>query len=307
MKYPMEIDVVYTWVNHQDPSWQKLYNDFIAKEKDLHPTSLSIARFQNRNELTYSINSLRKHAPWVRKIFIVTNCTLPESISRIKNVYLVRHEDIFHEKKHLPTFNSHAIECNLHHIKEISDNFLYFNDDIFLCQNVKPNDFFNSEGKSYFFPSKNKTINNKNKYKPIDFSINNVANLLSEDFKINITHKLHHSIFALNKNILNEMEIKYKQHFDKTSSKKFRANSDIAVATTFFAYYSFLTSRSIPKKIESKYIDISDPKFILLILPFAAVWRKKYITLCINEVKHWKYFSKFQNKIVDFFLKSMFK
>lgn len=54
---------------------------------------------------------------------------------------LVNHKDYIPEK-YLPTFSSHVIELNLHRIKELSDNFVYFNDDTFLT------DYCNKE---YFF------------------------------------------------------------------------------------------------------------------------------------------------------------
>lgn len=153
----MDVDVVYTWVNNQDSQWQKLYNKALSETtfaKDVHPSVYDIARFQNRNELYYSIKSVRKYAPWVRKIFIVTNCKLPDWANSDSGIISVSHEEIFLDHSVLPTFNSHAIEANLKRVPGLSEHFLYFNDDVFLCRPVRKEDFFPQDGSIHVFPSK---------------------------------------------------------------------------------------------------------------------------------------------------------
>ena len=44
--------------------------------------------------------------------------------------------------QYLPTYNSHTIELNLHRIPGLSENFVYFNDDVFLIRPVTPQHFF---------------------------------------------------------------------------------------------------------------------------------------------------------------------
>lgn len=41
----------------------------------------------------------------------------------------------------LPVFNSNALEVNIHRIKGLSEKFVYFNDDIFIINNVKEEEF----------------------------------------------------------------------------------------------------------------------------------------------------------------------
>lgn len=75
-------------------------------------------RFQDNDELKYSLRSLEKHANWVRNIYLVTNGQVPNWLN-VSNprIRLVTHEDIFPNKTHLPTFSSPAIESHLHKIK----------------------------------------------------------------------------------------------------------------------------------------------------------------------------------------------
>jgi hypothetical protein len=53
----------------------------------------------------------------------------------------IKHTEYIPEE-YLPAFSSHVIEWNLHRIDELSENFVYFNDDVFLIKNAVPEDFF---------------------------------------------------------------------------------------------------------------------------------------------------------------------
>ena len=68
---------------------------------------------QDFNQLIYAIRSIEKYCPWVRHIFIVTNGQIPHWLNQDNtHVSIVDHKDIFQHTKHLPTFNSMAIEGN---------------------------------------------------------------------------------------------------------------------------------------------------------------------------------------------------
>lgn len=56
-------------------------------------------------------------------------------------IRVVTHKDIFKDQSALPTFSSPAIEFNIHHIPDLSDYFIYFNDDVFLGSPVQLSDF----------------------------------------------------------------------------------------------------------------------------------------------------------------------
>ena len=108
--------------------------------------SFSASRFRDNDELKYSLRSIEKFAPWIRKVFIVTNGQIPSwlDLSNPK-VQIITHDQIFLNKSQLPTFSSAAIELNLHRIPGLSDYFIYFNDDVFLGQPVFPYDFYSLE------------------------------------------------------------------------------------------------------------------------------------------------------------------
>ena len=92
------------------------------------------------------------NAPWIRNIYIVTNGQVPSWLDTSNpRIRVVTHREIFHDQSALPTFSSPAIEFNIHHIPELSEYFIYFNDDVFLGSPVYPYDFLTlQEGQVLF-------------------------------------------------------------------------------------------------------------------------------------------------------------
>ena len=68
---------------------------------------------------------MEQYAPWVNKVYLVTNGTFPEWVNaECPKLVLVRHEDYIPEK-FLPTFSSHTIELNMDKIPGLSEHFVY--------------------------------------------------------------------------------------------------------------------------------------------------------------------------------------
>lgn len=67
------------------------------------------------------MRSLFKFAPWVRTVYLVTNGQVPSWVNLDHpKLTVITHDQIFHNKSHLPTFSSPAIESNLHRIPGLS-------------------------------------------------------------------------------------------------------------------------------------------------------------------------------------------
>lgn len=144
------IDACLPWVDSQDPEWLRLKH--IYTKGNNFSKSYEAKRFGIGNigqvEVEIAVMSVLKYAPWVRYIHILVHKGqkpifldgLPWLIrSRIK---LVEHPDFFMYQDDIPTFNSTAIECNIHNITGLSNRFIYFNDDFYLCKPISPNMFF---------------------------------------------------------------------------------------------------------------------------------------------------------------------
>ena len=306
----MEVDVVYTWVNHQDAAWQRLYEkaaSTLPQDGSIHRSAKTIARFQNRNELLFSINSVKKYAPWVRHIYVVTNCALPRELIDDEQVTKVSHEEIFPDPGVLPNFNSRAIETNLHHVDGLSEHFLYFNDDFFLCRPVSRDDFFSPDGKIFVFPSKHDMPYEKTGVlSPFEHGALNACRLVTEDTGYVPQKRLHHAPYVLTRGSLYELESKYQALIDATRTHKFRDNSDIPLATSLHAYYAVAHQRGELKEIPCRYVDIGDPLFLLLVHRFSPLRRGKYMVFCMNEITEIRRFAKLRDRVVARLLENMF-
>lgn len=137
------IDVVFTWVDNTDEAWQKKYKKYklegIAAQLGQYATDS--ARFDNHNELFYSVKAVKKYLPWVRHIYIVTDNQIPDWLDQIKGITIIDHTEII-DNEYLPTFNSHVIEAFLYRIPDLSENFIYFNDDVFVAKELPQEHFF---------------------------------------------------------------------------------------------------------------------------------------------------------------------
>jgi hypothetical protein len=137
----VKIDIVYTWVDGNDPKWKQKKSDTTS---NFTPQIYEDARYQNMDELKYSLRSVFKYANWVNKIYIVVDDVQTPSFVNLENpkIQIIKHSDII-EPKYLPVFNSVAIEANIHHIPTLSENFLYLNDDIFFGNYITKQDVYN--------------------------------------------------------------------------------------------------------------------------------------------------------------------
>ncbi len=134
-----KIDFVIIWVDGNDPEWQKEKNLYDKSNKTGDSTEI---RYRSWDNLQFWFRGVEKFAPWVNKIHFVTWGHLPPWLNTDNpKLNVVNHKDYIPEK-YLPTFNANTIELNLHRIEGLAEQFVYFNDDMFITAPVKPEDFF---------------------------------------------------------------------------------------------------------------------------------------------------------------------
>ncbi|XP_074482216.1 N-acetylglucosamine-1-phosphotransferase subunits alpha/beta [Sebastes fasciatus] len=129
-----------------------LFWDLTAISQSKQDEDVSASRFEDNEELRYSLRSVERHAPWVRHIFIVTNGQIPSWLNLDNpRVTVVTHQDTFLNNSHLPTFSSPAIETHMHRIPGLSQKFIYLNDDVMFGKDVWPDDFYShSKGQKVY-------------------------------------------------------------------------------------------------------------------------------------------------------------
>ena len=139
MKETYAIDFVIPWVDDTDEAWQNKKAECVGVEEKEGNTEV---RYRDWDTLKYWFRGIEKFAPWVRNIYFVTDNQKPQwlNIDHPKLKW-IKHTDFIPEE-YLPTFSCQAIEWNLHRIPDISENFVFFNDDVFMIKETKPTDFF---------------------------------------------------------------------------------------------------------------------------------------------------------------------
>ena len=136
-EYP--IDFVVPWVDDSDPVWRAKKAKHTGVEMTEGNTD---ARYRDWDTLKYWFRGVEKFAPWVRHVYFITDDQKPEWLNaEHPKLKWVKHTD-FIPAEYLPTFSSHTIEWNLHRLDDLTENFVYFNDDVFLIRKTKPEDFF---------------------------------------------------------------------------------------------------------------------------------------------------------------------
>jgi hypothetical protein len=148
----MEVDAVYTWVNALDPAWRAPYEKYSALElkpsTGRDPATVTSIRHTDNNELRYSLRSLERYAPFIRRIHIVVDGAPPEWLDTSSpDVHVVGHREIFPDGYPLPVFSSIQIEPFLWRIPGLAERYVYFNDDMLLGAPCTERDFFDERGR----------------------------------------------------------------------------------------------------------------------------------------------------------------
>ncbi len=140
---PLDVDLVYTWVQGQDPAHRELRNTW-ARRYGLDPVVFNPdVRYVEHDELRYSLRSAELFVPWVRQIYIVTPGQTPSWLDVTHpKITMVHQDSIMADPARAPVFNSLAIEAQLHRIPGLAEHFIYCNDDMLFGQPCLMSDFF---------------------------------------------------------------------------------------------------------------------------------------------------------------------
>jgi hypothetical protein len=148
----MEVDAVHTWVNALDPAWRAPYEHFAAlelKPRGRDPATVASIRHTDNDELRYSLRSLERYAPFIRRIHLVVDGAPPQWLDTSSpEIHVVGHQEIFPDGYALPVFSSYLIEAFLWRIPGLAERYVYFNDDMLLGGPCTERDFFDERGRA---------------------------------------------------------------------------------------------------------------------------------------------------------------
>lgn len=323
-----KIDFVITWLDGTDEEWQKS-KELYLKTNDSKKVDTRNVRYRDIECLKYWFRAIEKYAPWVNHVYIVTCGHFPNWLNlNCDKVSLISHKDIIPEK-YLPTFNSSMIELYLHKIPNISEQFVCFNDDMFITDYVKPEDFFKDNkpcdtmclepifprfkdgfhiklSNMLYIINKNFNFNeslkyNWNKYiniKQGKYFFRNIK-LINYNSFIGF-HNFHIPVSHL-KSTYEEVWNKERDVLIQTSELRFRDNYK-SVNHWIFQYWNFASGRFYPRKSNfGKCVNLNDNRIIHFIN------KNKYKLLCINDCDDDFDFEKVKKDLISAFDKKLGK
>jgi len=260
------IDVVYTWVGEE-----KFSNNI---------------RLSYNNELKYSLRSIDYYAPWVNKIYILMNTSnQPSWIKPNDKIIIVDHTDTFPSKEYLPNTNSNAIETTICNIPNLSEHYIYFNDDVFLGKKVKYTHFFTPDGKAKIH---NFAVNTVKTIK------NNYSKQLNVHFPPNTNEIYKHVPIVYIKSLVLQFNHKYADdiHWIRTTKirkgkgfnfcKENNLNTPCQQIHYAIAKYMYLKNKAVLTNL-TKNIEYINGLDYMILLPKVLI--KKPIIFCINDTE----------------------
>lgn len=315
----MEIDFVIAWVDGSDKTWQESKAKYDTKNKN---ENNGVVRYRDWDELKYWFRGVEKYAPWVNKIYFVTCGQKPDWLDENNpKLVLVNHKDYMKED-YLPTFSANPIELNFHRIKGLSEHFVYFNDDMFIINPVKEDDFFKKglpcdsycESPLFMYGSESsfpymlvndskmiaKHFNKreylkKNFFKYINYKYGlkaNLVNLFMMKYNQFSGFSYPHIPSSFLKSTYEEVWDKEEEVLDSVSRNRFRTNKDIN--QYLFKAWQYCTGKFMPRSLKfGDNFPITNENSKLI----SAIKSKKYKVLCINDGHNIEDFEKTKNEI----------
>lgn len=255
----MDIDLVYFWVDGNDPKWRAKHDAFCGKTSGTVETN-GINRFANNDELKYSLRSVAMYAPWIRKIFIITDDQVPVWLDTSNpKVKIIDHKDILPAES-LPCFNSCLIGHYAYRTPGLAEHFLLGNDDTYINREVAPGDFFTSDGlpivrlrRMYFRKLRwsfrenvrKKTLSNYRR------TLQRASQLVSDKFGHYYTGIPHHNINALLKSVCRDVaENIMRDEFVANNKNHIRNDDD--VQNVVFSYVALAEKRGKLRYVTDK-------------------------------------------------------
>lgn len=136
------IDLVIPYVDNTDKVWQKNYIEYCqTHNKRIKIADLHSQRYEDIGLINYQLRLAHKNLPFINKIYLLLSNIEQAPKDLPDYVSIVLHKD-FIPYRYLPTFNSTTIEMFLWNIPNLSEFFIYANDDMIPCKPMKESDFF---------------------------------------------------------------------------------------------------------------------------------------------------------------------
>lgn len=289
------VDVVYTWVNGSDPIWIEKKDEAMKKNEIKIGRRAQIGRYIDIGELKYSLRCIEKFIPWVHKIYIVTDNQFPDFLKENQTKLEIIDHKIIIKEQFLPTFNSNNIDFHLHLIPNLTEHFIYLNDDVFISRPLQKCHFFDEKGKPiipvarFNWEKQRKSIEkkqikhwSKNDMGSVQYTLITMrtVDVFERKFNITVNFKCRHGYIPLTKTILNDMWTFFKKDLAKVENHTFRSYQDIQMPTLLIQFGIGLNYSSILHSSQSVRYLVMTGKFINKLKEFNST---EYDSFCLNS------------------------
>lgn len=317
---PNPIDFVITWGSNDDPEWKKQYEYYSAKAG--RNIDNCVCRYRSWDMLHFLFRGIEKFAPWVNKVYFITNAKPPHWMNTKHPKLVVLNDKDIVPSQYMPTFSCYPIEFNFHRIKGLADKFVYFCDDMFILDNVYPTHFFRKglpcdigrmSANSHLLPNvydnscfmanallnqhfdKRKTVlKHFFKWFPLGYPRVALANLRYVKLPKFPGFTLNHLPQIYLKKTYHEIWKYCEEELSETCSSKFRSYGDIC--PTLIRYWQLASGNFTPCNINKygKTFLLNDDNISESVN--CIVYQKKKL-ICLNDGEHVTHFEDYKEKL----------
>jgi len=275
------IDAVFTWVDDSDPQWRQRRADTLGVP--LGAPAPTDYQFQQHDELRFALRAAERFAPWIRNFYLVTDQQRPAWLTEDTDVIkVVDHRDIWADPSKLPTFNSHAISSQVHHIDGLSEHYLLFNDDVFLGCPILPKRFFQTNGTALFHNSRVALppTEFRGELQPFMDARMNALDLVERDFGYRPVRLFQHVPVTQLRSLNEELEEKFAAELGQTAANQIRSRDD-TLSVWLHHYYGYAKGRTNPGVLNYRYIPVGTPSGLQTLAEIARDGQVQ--AFCIND------------------------
>jgi len=283
------MDAVIPYVNSADKHWILDFN------KATGSYSASGVRFRSWGTLKYLIRGIDEYMPFVKRIILIVarESQIPVWLDTSK-VKIVYHSD-FIPKQYFPTFNSCTIESFLWRIPDLSEKFIYFNDDMFPLNPMGASDFFTGD-KPHIYFQEHIHMNPTSMFEHQSRTgIDMMCNALHHDkYPAGEIVRPEHTIIPMLKSTLEKVGGLCGEKLSQSVSmlrKKTNVNQHI------YSYYQYLTGEYVQYLHRFLYVDIKND--LSYVRP--AIINSEFQIVCLNDSDKIKDYKKSRQELIDIF------
>ena len=297
--YNEPIDIVVTYLDSSVKEWQEQYSYWRSTEiaKGLQRAdniqAFGPERFRNWDDaFKYWFRGIEKNMPWLRYIHLVVmdEKHIPDWLNTKHPKLKIHYHSEIIPKEYLPTFNAIQITNYVSNIENLSDNFLFSDDDWYAINKINKEQFYN-DGNYLVNNSKPK----KSRYQLNDiwnYTLNNCLDWYDKLFGKDQTYYSNPHLFHLvNKDIAKQIL----KETEETYNSRFRSDKNILV--NWLAYIRAINVGKF-KPVDDFY---KNAKFSNISEKTKFNDFKQYSIVCFNDSEHMKDFTITKNNLLTFF------